>query len=244
MDRTISQNHLSELANKGRYGDTEIAVSKHVDPGKKWHVSKFEKSLMDRGSGGERIVDSIGSGTYNPETGLEEKWIQAALMAGQVGLTLADAWKSYQIKKETYEDTADVAQEGIDATYKAGKQLYERTGAGLQSLREGVGRNLESLSTEQGLFKDKARDEEGQTLKKQGFAFSGAVKEKFSDIMGTARDKYESTVEDMISGYQLSQGEITGDFLAEKERLRTERSRLERERDLASENAERGFFGF
>jgi len=244
MDRTISENHLSELANKGRYGDTEIAVSKHVDPGKKWHVSKFEKSLMDRGPGGERIVDSIGSGTYNPETGLEEKWIQLALMGAQVGLTLADAWKSHSIAKETYEDTSEAATEGIESIAEAGKQLYERTGAGLQSLKEGVGRKLEGLTTEQGLFTGKARAEESQTLSKQRFAFSGAVKEKFGNVMDVARDKYESTVGDLISDYQLRAGEMTGDFLAEKERLRTEKLRLERERDLAEENAERGFFGF
>ena len=31
--RTLPRNHLSALANKGRYGDTKIAESKFVKPG-------------------------------------------------------------------------------------------------------------------------------------------------------------------------------------------------------------------
>ena len=31
--RTLARNHLSALANKGRYGDTKIAESKFVKPG-------------------------------------------------------------------------------------------------------------------------------------------------------------------------------------------------------------------
>ena len=72
--RTLARNHLSALANKGRYGDTEIAKSKFVKPGALWHVNEGEKRAMSMyGAEGERMVDAIGSGTRNPETGLEEK---------------------------------------------------------------------------------------------------------------------------------------------------------------------------
>ena len=60
-NRSLAQNHLSSLANKGRYGDTEIAESKYVKPGSLWHVTKGEKRIMSRdGAEGEKFVDKIG----------------------------------------------------------------------------------------------------------------------------------------------------------------------------------------
>ena len=91
MKKTIANNHLSKLANEGRRGDTEVALSKHVTPGKLWHVNPQEKSLMERGSGGERLVDAMGSGTFNPRTGLEETFVVAApavMAAAAVGTAI------------------------------------------------------------------------------------------------------------------------------------------------------------
>ena len=44
MKGTMANNHLSKLAAKGRYGDTEIA---RTSTGELWHVNPQEKSLMD-----------------------------------------------------------------------------------------------------------------------------------------------------------------------------------------------------
>ena len=52
MRKSIANNHLSDLAKEGRYGDTEVTLSKYVTPGSLWHVNPQEKSLMERGAGG------------------------------------------------------------------------------------------------------------------------------------------------------------------------------------------------
>jgi len=52
---------IENLADKGRFGDTELA-----------HVNKFEKALLE---------SLGGSGTVNPETGLDEYWVQFIPMA-------------------------------------------------------------------------------------------------------------------------------------------------------------------
>ena len=71
--RTLARNHLSSMANKGRYGDTKIAESKFVKPGALWHVNEGESKAMSMyGAEGERMVDTFGSGTINPDTGLVE----------------------------------------------------------------------------------------------------------------------------------------------------------------------------
>ena len=64
----MADNHFSDIAKKGRYGDTEIA---RTSKGELWHVNPQEKSLMNMyGMEGERMVDAMGSGTINPKTGL------------------------------------------------------------------------------------------------------------------------------------------------------------------------------
>jgi len=61
---------IEKLANKGRFGDTELA-----------HVNEYEKSLLE---------SMGGSGTTNPETGLDEYWFQfipmiASAIGGMMG---------------------------------------------------------------------------------------------------------------------------------------------------------------
>ena len=104
---TIANNHLSYLAQKGRYGDSEIV---HTPSGKLWHVTPQEKQLINMyGSEGERLVDAVGSGTINPETGFEEKfpWAVAAAVVG-AGVGLYSAWKSGSSAKDqaSYEETS------------------------------------------------------------------------------------------------------------------------------------------
>jgi len=58
-----------KLAQKGRYGDTEI---RNV-AGRKSHVNRKESNLIDLyGMLGERLVRDAGAGTINPKTGLPE----------------------------------------------------------------------------------------------------------------------------------------------------------------------------
>ncbi len=63
-----------KLKDKGRFGDTEIRVVN----GEKAHVSKIEAEIIDRhGAKGEQFVQSVGSGTINPETGHREYFLWA-----------------------------------------------------------------------------------------------------------------------------------------------------------------------
>ena len=91
----IANNHLSK---HGRFGDTEIAKTSSGDL---WHVSKHEKKLIDNyGKIGEDVVDTLGSGTINPTTGLKEQWVQAALMVGQLGLSLYQGAKGTSMERD------------------------------------------------------------------------------------------------------------------------------------------------
>ena len=74
---SIANNHLSELANKGRFGDTEVRIIDNDYA----HVNKAESIVIDEyGDKGINWVKNAGAGTINPETGKKEYSPWAAVM--------------------------------------------------------------------------------------------------------------------------------------------------------------------
>ena len=69
------------VASLGRFGDSEL---RFVD-GELSHVNPSEAKSIDMyGSQGENLVKAVGSGTVNPDTGLNEYWLQylPAILSG------------------------------------------------------------------------------------------------------------------------------------------------------------------
>ena len=82
---TMARNHLSELANKGRYGDTEVRIIDNDYA----HVNKAEAVVIDEyGDKGINWVKNAGAGTINTETGKKEYPLPMMIMAGAAALGL------------------------------------------------------------------------------------------------------------------------------------------------------------
>ena len=76
MTKSQVQNLAKQISNKGRFGDTTIRKVK----GKPSHVNLLESLIIDKhGKKGENFVAKMGSGTINPETGLNEYFLQALI---------------------------------------------------------------------------------------------------------------------------------------------------------------------
>jgi hypothetical protein len=76
---SIANNHLSDLANKGRFGDTEVRIIDNDYA----HVNKAESIVIDEyGDKGINWVKNAGAGTINPETGKKEYPLPMMIMAG------------------------------------------------------------------------------------------------------------------------------------------------------------------
>lgn len=76
--------NTENVKSKGRLGDTTIRTV----AGEASHVNAFEAYLIDSyGEEGENIVQDIGSGTINPETGMPEYFL--GTIAGILGAGLA-----------------------------------------------------------------------------------------------------------------------------------------------------------
>ena len=79
---TMARNHLSELANKGRYGDTEVRIIDNDYA----HVNKAESIVIDEyGDKGFNWVKNAGAGTINPETGKKEHFWPAVMGIAAIG---------------------------------------------------------------------------------------------------------------------------------------------------------------
>jgi len=194
--KSIAKNHLSDLASKGRYGDTEIA---RTSKGELWHVNPQEKALIDMyGMEGEKMVDAMGSGTINPETGLEEKWVQIALGVANLAVAGYGAWKSGSMTRQS-----------------ANQQSSE-----LQSMDSHITDSIANLADVYSSKKDLLLAEVGNTYRKLGGKYVDA-KTKFkrqssanigrSDLVAsTSTQRSQQTEKDIANQYQFDIEDVMG----------------------------------
>ena len=239
---TIANNHLSQLAQKGRYGDTEIA---HTPSGKLWHVNPQEKQLINMyGSEGEKLVDAVGSGTINPETGLEEKfpWVAAAAVVG-AGIGLYSAWKSGSSAKDqaSHEETA--AKSGLEELEGAEENLENaaqaKREAGLLDYRQGV----ETVSAQTGIAQEDLEEQTTQAIQKSGMATSGTIEQKNSQMWNRIQGSFERGRGGLISELGKKMGDIEGWYEGEKSRIASERNKFNNQIGFAQKKQKSWYFG-
>ena len=238
---TIANNHLSELAQKGRYGDSEIA---HTPSGKLWHVTPQEKELISMyGSEGEKLVDSIGSGTINPETGLEEKFILEAAAIIGAGVALYSAWKGGSSDKTqaAYEETA--AQSGLAELATANENLEtaaqnKRSAAALDYRQD-----IEKVSAQTGIAQEDLQDQTSQAIQKSGMATTGTVERKSSQMWNRIQSSFERGREGLIGELGKKMGDIEGWYEGEKARIASERNKFNNQIGFAEDKQDAWYFG-
>ena len=251
--RSMADNHLSKLASKGRYGDTEIVKSKFVKPGASWHVTKGEEATMSLyGSVGERMVDDVGSGTINPETGLEEKflpavmatpmfWTAAAAVGSAVigGISAISGAKAEKTQAR-YEEKA--ATQGLEKLEEAESGLEsavsKKREAGMLDYRT----DIENISAQTGMKKEDLSAQTSQAVQQSGLATSGTIGAKRSQMWNRIQGSFERGQEGLLGTLGKKMGEVEGWYEGEKARIASERIKLERQQGLAKEQ-QKGLFG-
>jgi len=233
----LAEKHLSKY---GRFGDTEMVRTSKSGPGKGklWHVNPEEKSLINMyGQQGEKLVDAVGSGTINPVTGKEEKFITAALMGAQVGLSMYQGWKQGKAEKKEAKKQIGMIDTQLSDLDEAEASLYDSTSSQKKLLTEEMSRQSEQLdksATQQlGISNIQASTMSGKT----GFAGSGEMDYQAETAKSDLRDAVEFSRDDMELSYGKMMGEITGQYEAEKARIKGERDRLISERNIARQKS-------
>jgi len=242
--RTLARNHLSAMANKGRYGDTEIAESKFVKPGSLWHVNKEEERAMTLyGAEGERMVDAIGSGTINPETGLEEKnplMIAAAVVSA--GVSAYSAWKGGKEAKSQAGYEMRAADSGLESLRQSSESLdkaveTKRLAAG-QDYRTAV----ENVSMQTGMRKEDLTKQTSQAIQQSGLATSGTIEGGSSRMWARIQASHEAGREGLTANLGKAMGDIEGWYESEKSRITSETKKFDNQKKLAAEQ-QKGLFG-
>ena len=239
IKRSLADNHLSELASKGRRGDTEIA---RTSAGELWHVNPTEKALMDLyGKEGEKMVDIIGSGTINPETGLEEK---APVTLALTAATFAyGAFQSGSAAEDQAKMERRVSEEAKVALSRQEEAVEKGYGAKKASGFQDYSMNLKDLSQQTGIAQEDLNDKTSEAIRKSGLATSGSITEKQSTMWKRIQGAFGRGRKSLLSALGTKMGEIEGWYESEKARISSEKRSLQASIDFAKEREESWYLG-
>jgi len=221
---SIADNHLSE-GSLGRFGDTEMYKTKSVRPGSEWHVNLKEKQLMNmHGAEGERLVDAIGSGTINPYTGNEEKFIDPASISayftiGSAVLGGIQAITGGKARTQQASAQAKLSQLEIDEATEAQEALGPAKGAKEQVAREEYKFGLEGLSSQTGIATEDLSKQIGTAIQKSGLATSGTIEGKQSQMWKRIQGAFTKGQEGLMGQLGKAMGGIEEWYEGEKSKL-------------------------
>ena len=242
--KTLARNHLSSLANKGRFGDTEIAKSKFVEPGALWHVTEGEKKAMNMyGQEGEQMVDAVGSGTINPDTGLEEKfpWLIAAAVVG-AGIGLYGAAKGAKESKQQGSFDEQAGFQGIQQIKESEDLLEKNFEAQRQASFQDYTMATENLSAKTGIEIEDLNKSTETLIEKSGMRQTAGVTERKSTMWDRIETGFGLGSDSLTANFAKSMGELEGGYESEKARLKSEKLRFDNMIRLGRER-QRGLLG-
>ena len=237
MINNLANNHLSNTAKHGRFGDDSM---RFVD-GEMSHVNPKEAKLIDvLGMQGEDMVQESGSGTTNPVTGMKEYFDPFTMAIA--GLSMYSSLKENKIQKDQWESGKTAAQQGLSDIQSAESQLGKLRESKMQIAGLEHQKQIKDLSTETGISIADLNKSTNQAISKSNLAFSGDVSDEKSDMWNRLRTSHGSSKEGIMSNLGQKMGDITSFYEGEKSRLKSEKTKLSREIDLYDEQLG-GWFG-
>ena len=222
--QTMGNNHLSSLAAKGRYGDTQIAKT---SKGELWHVNPEEKAMMNMyGAEGERMVDAIGSGTKNPQTGLKEQTPLAWLAAAAVGSFVVGAAGSYSSGKSSQRQAqSEIRQSdiGLKRIQESITSLEGSTTKDRALVMADYGTAVETESYKTGVDKSDLFQGTAKALQQSGMATAGTVNQQSSLAWNRIRDRWSMKGDSLLADLGTRMGKIEGKYEREMAKLQSEK---------------------
>ena len=235
---SIANNHLSK---HGRFGDTEIAKTSSGDL---WHVNKHEKKLIDNyGKIGEDVVDTLGAGTINPTTGLKEQYVQIALAAAGLGLSLYQGAKGTSQERDNASVKYNLAVNALKDLEKAQNQLEATTFAQKDFTTQKFETDIKRLGKQTSDNLLDIRSNIDESTRRTNLAYSGEIERKEDRAEKRIKEQAMGMSEDLTSQFGLKMGEIIGGFESEKTRLKSQKRKLEYEKSLYSDMSRSRFLG-
>ena len=217
----IAKNHLSSIAQKGRYGDTELA-----------HVNPQEKSMLE---------SMGGSGTINPKTGLKEyfPWLMAAT-------TALSAYQAYQSGK-SQKGASDSGIQAINSAFTRNEDSEANLKKSTQAKKDLAllkhNKNLSDLSFTTRTSTSDLNKSMNEAISKSNLATSGSVKEKESEKSRRIQYGFQSGAEGLMGQLGETMAGIEEYQETEQTRIKLEKERLGREKGLLEDKSSSWYLG-
>ena len=221
-NNSVAQNHISELARQGRYGDDMLV-----------HMNKEEASTLARAAGLDKLP-------INPQTGLPEAWIFAA---ASLGLSLYQGAKSTSMGRDAASTQLKLIQSQKNNLKEQKESLGQNVGAQKQAATAQFEQGLEGLSAKTGMEKEDIMEGYDKAMQQSGLVTSGAQegRKKMWDRVGQAFGRGK---EGLYSELSMKMGEAEGFLESETARIDSEEKRLNAEKALQNQQKSQTFFGF
>jgi hypothetical protein len=212
--KSIAKNHLSEVANEGRYGDNILV-----------HMNKDEAAVLAKSAG-------LNSLPINPKTGLQEAWVMAA-----AGLALGAyaAWKGGKMAAGQAGSQAGLTKLQLDEINKAETNLLPTKEANTEVAIASYHNEGNKL----GLTKQETSEDLNKVINKSGLVSSAGATEKKSNLWKKFAQE-ETGLHDKLGQTMAS---IEEEYESEKARLSSEKNRLELQERQFSKQADSWYLG-
>ena len=234
IKKTLAQNHLSKY---GRFGDTEMV---RTSEGEDWHVNPEEKSLINMyGKEGENLVDAMGSGTINPYTGKEEKFIAAATLA--LGAYSASKGGSNTAAQSRLESKLYGQQ--IAAYDKSLAALPAAKEAKMDIIGSEFSFDLEGLSSDTGIAKEDLTKQMDLQIQKSNLATSGTIEGKRSTMWRRIQGAFTRGREGLMGKLGKGMAEIEEWFAGQTSQIEGAKRTAQMQKDAADKKAGGWYLG-
>jgi len=239
LNKTMADNHLSSLAKKGRYGDTEIL---RFSGGERAHGNIKEKALINMyGQQGEQMVKAAGSGSTNPSTGLQEYFDPFTIAT--LALGVYSAWRGGKTASSQARYESQASAEGLRSLEGASEQLETAVGTRRLAAEQDYSMGVDQLSAETGIAKEDLTKQTEETIQKSGLATSGSIEEERSGMWKRIQSAFGRGKSNLMADLGKKMGDIEGWYEGEKARIKSERAKFERMGKLAQEQEDAWYLG-
>ena len=221
--KSIAQNHLSSLALKGRFGDTELA-----------HVNPQEKSMLKSMGGSGGINPKTGLREYTPATGFMAT-AGAALPWIGLGLSVIQGIQAAKKEREEGQRQLNMLNQQSAALDRSSKALVK----GKEAKEESVATDYVSGTTALGTKEGTAERGMKKALESTGLVKSSGV----SEMEFQTEQEFDIGKKDLYTQLDKSMGEVSGWFAGEQGKLGAERRSIEAQKKQAKAMTESYWMG-
>jgi hypothetical protein len=219
-NNSVAQNHISELARQGRYGDDMLV-----------HMNKEEAATLARAAGLDKLP-------INPNTGMPEAFaIMGALAIGKGVLGAASAISgASDASKQAQAQSQMISQQmaGIDESL-AGLESVKDSKE--QVVQQEFDQSLGFQAEEMGVAKEDLISQYQEVVQKSGFASGGAAERNKSQSYKRLEQSEGRGTKSLVGQLGKSMASVEEWYSGEQSRLKSEKQRLAHEKSVVEAQA-------